>query len=112
MRTRIIHALRYPRKLMQDNLDLDDCAHGGNFDPDDQGCDDCYYGLECSWLFSHDESVDLEAKSTEALRQALQYCYEYVDARVTEWGHDSKGCTCEACDWLRVTHPLLAIALE
>ena len=107
MKSRIIRALRYPRALMRGNIALDQCTHSGHYNESDQECGDCYYGLECEWLFGNDESVAVEEKSLPALIEALEYCHGYVDAHTTEWGHDSKSCPCEACAWLRDTEELM-----
>jgi len=108
MKTRIIGALRYPRALMRGSIALDDCSHSGHYSQSDRECDDCYYGLECAWLFGNDESVALEEKPLSALIEALEYCHGYVDARTTEWGHHSDTCPCEACAWLRDAQDLMA----
>ena len=107
MKEEIIQALVYPRALMRGNVELHDCSHGGNYSQFDTQCADCYYGLECEWLFSHDENVSVEEKPLDALRDALEYCHGYVDARTTEWGHDSAHCSCEACRWLRQADQLI-----
>ena len=108
LKREIIQALFYPRRLMRDNIELQQCIHSGNYCQDDDYCVDCFYNLECAWLFSNDENVSLENKAVAELTEALEYCHSYVDARTTEWGHDSSHCTCEACSWLRGAARLIA----
>ncbi len=108
MKQKIIQALVYPRRLMRGSVELHNCSHSGNFSRSDGECADCYYGLECAWLFSNDENVSVEEKPLAALREALEYCHGYVDARTTEWGHDNTRCDCDACCWLRNADDLIS----
>jgi hypothetical protein len=106
-RAQIVEALDYPRRLMQGSIELDRCTHAGHYAHRDPACRTCEHGLECEWLSGHDEMVDLERKSLEALADALEVCFSFVDARVTLDGHDSARCRCEACSWLRDAERLL-----
>ncbi len=108
MKQKIIQALAYPRRLMRGSVELQNCSHSGHFSQSDGECGDCYYGLECAWLFSNDENVSVEEKPLEALREALEQCHGYVDARTTEWGHDNTRCDCDACCWLRNADDLIS----
>ncbi len=108
MKREIIQALTYPRGLMRGSVELNDCSHNGNYSQSDGECSDCYYGLECAWLFSNDENVSVEEKPLAALMEALEYCHGYVDARTTEWGHDNTDCGCEACRWVRDADQLIS----
>ncbi|MDJ0860782.1 MAG: hypothetical protein QNJ87_13030 [Gammaproteobacteria bacterium] len=108
MKQKIIQALAYPRRLMRGSVELQNCSHSGHFSQSDGECGDCYYGLECAWLFSNDENVSVEEKPLEALREALEHCHGYVDARTTEWGHDNTRCDCDACCWLRNADDLIS----
>ena len=108
MKKEIIRTLSYPRRLMRDSVELQDCSHSGNFRDDDTHCTDCFFNLECAWLFSNDENVSLADKTVAELKEALEYCHGYVDARTTEWGHDNNHCGCEACSWLRSAGRLIS----
>lgn len=107
LRAQTLAALDYPRRLMQGSIELDQCTHAGHYARRDLACRTCQHGLECEWLSGHDELVDLGHKPLEALADALEVCFSFVDARVTLDGHDSARCRCEACSWLRDAERLL-----
>jgi len=103
----IITALVYPRQLMQGSIALEGCAHAGHYAPRQPDCNRCEHSPECEWLIGHDQHVDLRRKSVDALTEALEISFSYVDARVTLDGHNARHCRCEACGWLRETERLL-----
>jgi len=107
LRELIITALVYPRRLMQGSIALEVCTHAGHYAPRQTDCRLCEHSPECEWLTGHDQHVDLKRKSVEALTEALEISFSYVDARVTLDGHDAIRCRCEACGWLRDTERLL-----
>lgn len=106
-RRTLIEALAYPTRVMRQHLALEDCPHNGDYAATDPHCLLCDYEAECAWLIHHDESVDLDAKTNPDLANALEFCFGYLDAKVTGWGHDRRSCACEACAWLRRAARLL-----
>ena len=106
-RKKLLNALDYPRFLVRDHLDLDECRHQGNYDRYDPKCGACSQQPECKWLVSHDEFSALEQKSTADLLESVKFAWLYVDAHVTFWGHNRHACACDACRWLRATNRLI-----
>jgi hypothetical protein len=109
-REQIIEALAFPRKLVQDSLDLHQCPHGGFFSPAETGCQDCDDRAECQWLYHYDEFAAMENKPVAVLVDALDFALTYVRAQVATWEHDSQGCRCDACRWLRASEKLYDVA--
>lgn len=101
MKQIIIETLRYPRYEIRDNLDVDHCIHGGNYNYHDPRCLNCDSEVECHWLYENDECSALEAKSLGALTLALETAIEYIDGRVATLGHNVSECQCDACNWLK-----------
>ena len=97
----IIDLLEFPRRLLRDDVDLEDCPHAGHFAPSDRACRVCEARAECEWLYHNDACVALAAKPLDAALDALDAAILYVDARATRAGHARHGCGCEACIWLR-----------
>lgn len=96
-----MQALEFPRSLVRDNLDLQECVHNGNYAADDDECRQCVQGFECEWLYGNDEFVALDRKPLKELAAALDFALEFVDMRISEWGHNRGSCRCEACAWRR-----------
>jgi hypothetical protein len=108
VRERILETLVFPRRLMQGSIALETCTHAGHYAPRQADCAGCEHAPECEWLTGSDEHVDLRAKPTAALTEALLLSFAYVDARVTHDGHDPSHCRCSACLWLSEAERLLA----
>ena len=107
MRERILELLAQARAMMRGQIELYECSHNGDFIPDSRECGQCDYEFECQWLFNNDEFVALERKTLETLHESLEFALYYVDAQVVRWGHDKRGCHCDACAWLRDCRNLL-----
>ena len=105
-REQVIEALLFPRSLVRDHIEIDQCAHAGHYAKDRKDCQQCDYGPECEWLYSNDEFIALERKPLPVLAQALEFALGYVDAQVSLWGHQHTSCHCDACVWLRRTQRL------
>jgi hypothetical protein len=104
---RILEVLAYPRRLTQGSIPLESCTHAGHYAPRQPDCVRCEHAPECEWLAGHDEHVDLRLKPVDALTEALELSFAYVDARVTRDGHDPLRCRCTACRWLAEAEQLL-----
>ena len=107
MREKLIRALSYPRFLVRDHLDLDECDFHGAYDPTCPQCRVCHQEPECQWLISNDEFAALEERKVAELIRAVELAVVYVDARVSFWEHNRRECVCDACRWLRSTRQLL-----
>jgi hypothetical protein len=108
MRQRLISLLAYPRQLIRDQLELEDCRHSGQYDPGDPACIECTDEAECRWLYSNDEFAALDHKPWNALLDALEYALGFVGGYSTRNTHDQQRCGCDACSWLREAEALYA----
>jgi hypothetical protein len=107
MRERILELFGQSRAMMRSQIELNECFYNGNFAPDSSECGQCDYEFECQWLYNNDEFAALERKPLETLLDSLEYAQYYVEAQLIRWGHDKRGCHCEACAWLRDCRQLL-----
>ncbi len=101
MRQGLIEALSYPRELVRNDMDLDDCPHNGLYDNEDGRCLACPQRPECEWLYDNEEFAALEQKSIAEILAALEIASDYVAAQIAYWEHDSRQCGCTSCTWLR-----------
>jgi hypothetical protein len=101
MRQNLIEALSYPRELVRNNLELDDCPHAGLYDDEDGRCIACPQQSDCEWLYNNEGFAALEKKPIAEILAALEIASDYVAAQVTYWEHDSRRCGCTSCSWLR-----------
>ena len=101
MRQQIISKLIYPRLLVKDHLDLDDCDHSGRYDLAARDCEKCDDEPECHWLYDTDEFELLQQRPLEELVDALEFALGYVGAEVSRLRHSRQRCNCESCVWLR-----------
>lgn len=97
----ILELLAFPRSLMRDYLELDDCPHDGQFAIEDRRCQDCDNREECEWLFRHEAYMDLPRRDVVVLKRALAYGVDYVRGLATRYAHDQNHCRCPTCRWLR-----------
>ncbi len=107
MKERILQALRDSRILVRDQIEYEQCTHGGHYSQGDAGCQICDYGFECQWLYRNDEFVALERRSADSLMESLEFAIIYIDANVERWGHDRRTCRCDTCCWLRNSRRLI-----
>lgn len=102
VKDRIIQLLGFPRTLVRESIDHENCTHAGNFAPGDPVCADCASRLECRWLYHNDEFSALGEKPEAKLVEALEFALDYVEAFAHRAGHrPSKRCPCEVCAWLK-----------
>ena len=108
LRKNIIKLLEFPRKILQDNLatKIDSCAHSCLYCKDDETCQECHDGPECSWLYRNDYRAELDKKGLKQLIHELEFVILSVQALVAQWQHESLSCQCETCEWLRKTQDL------
>ena len=106
MRRQMIEAITYPRMLLLDSLDAEECPQNLYFNPAHPGCKYCEQSEECYWLNHNDEFSVLAKKSTQDLFIALQFCIDFVDARCSYQDHNVGRCACESCSWVRSARKL------
>jgi hypothetical protein len=107
MRERLISALAYPRSVVRGYLEPDDCPHNSSFDREDRRCLNCEFEMECMWLCNNDEFAALQLRPMEDLVDALEFSLDYVSQRISEPGHHSATCRCDACTWSREAGSLI-----
>jgi hypothetical protein len=100
MRQSLIEALSYPRELVRNDMDLDDCPHSGLYDDEDGRCLACPQQPECEWLYNNEEFAALGQKPVAEILAALEIASDYVAAQIAYWEHDSRQCGCTSCTWL------------
>jgi len=93
--------LDFPRFQLRQAMDLTGCPHSGRYAQDDPACRHCNWEDPCAWLVRNGEIASLKRRRLEELEQALGSGIDYVAAEVTQWGHNSQRCRCDACRWLR-----------
>ncbi len=101
MRQKITSTLVYPRLLVGDRLDLDNCQHSGLYDSAGQDCQDCDAEPECEWLYDTEEFLLLQKRPMERMVEALEFALGYVGGEIARAKHNRQRCACEMCVWLR-----------
>jgi hypothetical protein len=101
MRPNLIEALGYPRELLRNDLELDDCPHNALYDNEDGKCLACLQRSECEWLYQNEEFAALGQKPIAEILAALEIASDYVAAQIAYWEHDNRQCGCTSCSWLR-----------
>jgi len=106
LRAVVLDLLHYPRRVFQDEQELDECLHGGFYNQDEQDCELCEVLSRCRWLSSNDDFVALDQKPTAHLLDALQFARDQIVANVLIHPHPER-CRCEACSWLVIADACL-----
>jgi len=107
MRDELIAALAYPRSVVRDSIQPDDCPHNRSFDCKDHRCLNCEFEVECLWLCRNDEFAALRLRPLAELVDALEFSLGYVQRRLTEPKHNSAKCRCDTCAWSREAEALI-----
>ncbi len=101
VRQKITSTLVYPRLLVSDWMELDDCPHSGLYDLAARDCQDCNAGPECEWLYDTEEFLLLQERPMETLVEALEFALGCVGGEVARLRHHYQRCACEMCVWFR-----------
>jgi hypothetical protein len=109
-RLRIIESLNYPRYVVGNQLDTDECPQHGHYSRASPMCQQCVEEYECAWLFHNDELSGLSLKPDEELVRSLDFGVQYVSGLSIRDGHNPNECKCESCSWLRTARDLLTTA--
>lgn len=107
MRRQIIEAITYPRMLLLDSLNIDECPQNLYFNSSDPQCLGCDKGEECSWLNRNDEFSALAMKPMGDLISVLHFCINFVETRCSGDQHNVGRCACEPCTWVRKARRLV-----
>lgn len=109
LKDRLANALQYPRSLIRNEMNLEDCVREGRLDKQALHCRDCDQQDTCEWLLSTDEYSDIEQASLDRLVDALGFAIESVHSLFNDGEHDLF-CSCEACAWQRQANTLYSEA--
>ncbi len=109
-RLRIIESLNYPRYVVGNQLDTDECPHHGHYSSTSPMCKQCAEEYGCAWFFHNDELSSLSLKPDEELVRSLEFGVHYVGGLSVRDGHDIGECKCESCSWLQAAQDLLTTA--
>lgn len=103
----LIEALRYPTKIIGQEIDMSACKQAGSFNREDAECITCYQTPECEWLLRHGRNSNYEPLNYPQLVAALQFACDYMHARLSIKRHTPEECPCEGCNWWRNASALL-----
>jgi hypothetical protein len=106
MRRQLIEALRYPKLLVQKQIEERNCPHDGQFDTTVERCHHCELGRECHWVTCLNEFDDFDGKANHTINASLRYGIKVVEQLHGELRHDETSCKCEACIWIRESQSL------
>lgn len=93
--------LSYPRSIMRGNLEMEYCAHQGEYAKGDDYCLVCIDAGDCQWVQRNHELAKFDRRDHRQLTAELEYARDYISAQVTFWGHRQNSCGCASCSWLR-----------
>ncbi len=101
MRQHLIDALMYPRTLVLQSIDEQDCPHDTLFVADSERCHHCSLNRECHWIRCLNEFADFKQQANHTLNASLRYGIKLVEIQSKKLQHDQTTCQCEACTWAR-----------
>jgi len=84
-----------------EKMTLEDCPSNGRFDASCARCCSCEMGQECHWLSCLNQFDDLANKPIHTVHASLLYGINLIGTRNKQMEHESKGCDCESCTWIR-----------
>ena len=106
MREQVIELLKFPRRWIAHQMELEACPYNGNYNCSERICERCELSPECRWVFNNSEFIDLRQKSLTALLESLDLALWLVDARRPYGSHVCQ-CSCDLCVWRRQAEELL-----
>ena len=86
-------------RLFSENIQYENCPHGGEYHAFLRVCDSCEHSISCSWL-SENKPHLAKRKPDKQLVQELKNAHEAVLAEIGR-SHQTATCTCDYCAWLR-----------
>lgn len=100
LKRQIIEALTFPRLQAFEVLDLEKCPSGGRFHSKNDNCKACEAMFPCAWIESNEPFIELAAKSTEDLLQALRIARDFIVSGNHRGTIGRTSCVCEHCRWI------------
>jgi len=88
--------LKYPRLVIERDVDFTDCRHGGRHNAILSDCMDCQFGEACRWL-DYYRTPNLRGATLDELIDALESACDYFQAKIREGGV----CDAEMLAWIR-----------
>jgi hypothetical protein len=101
MRRRLIEALTYPRLFVLNNIDSNACPHDGCFNSGADDCHNCTSQQECHWLRCLDSFADFSRMPEYTIHASLLFGMSLIEQHNERIKHDTDGCSCESCTWVR-----------
>ena len=108
-KARLIELLEYPRQRILQSMELNQCPHAGFFNHTDMQCINCHQGMECTWMNHNDETVAVDQKTAEELKQQLLVAVDFIDSSLSPHHLSRRHCECENCVWLKNVQKALNI---
>ena len=79
LRAYVTNLLRYPRWVIEREVDFTDCPYDGNFNAFLPDCVNCQFGRGCRWL-DQQRSPDIADAPLDELIEALGDAVEYLQS--------------------------------
>lgn len=99
--------LKYPRWIIEREVDFTDCRHGGHYNAFLSECVECRFGPACHWLDLH-RTPNIDDASLDELVHAIESACEYLQSTPEHPEADDA----ELHDWIRETHRFLRARRE
>ena len=101
MRRTLIETLTYPRLVMHAEMDADNCPMHLFYVSSYPDCRACGKDTECRWLLEYDQFQFLAEQPVDKLHEAVHFCIDYIEKKVSSEQHNIRRCVCDSCSWLR-----------
>ncbi|MGI9202896.1 MAG: hypothetical protein ACR2Q3_02730 [Woeseiaceae bacterium] len=88
--------LKYPRLVIERDVDFTHCQHDGRHNAFLADCVDCQFGVACNWLNIH-RTPDVDGATLDELVEAIDSACGYMQAKIRQKGRNDA----EMLAWLR-----------
>jgi hypothetical protein len=87
LRVYVADLLRYPRWLIEREVDFTNCPHGGHYNAFLPRCAHCRFGRGCRWL-DHQRTPDTRDATLDELIEALGAAVEYLQSTQRQYSEE------------------------
>jgi hypothetical protein len=101
MRQQLIEALLYPRKMLEELIEVGNYAQKNMFEATGERCHHCEGTGDCSWDHCLEDFQKLNEAPDAVLTASLREGIRLVESMHRHLRHDETTCTCETCNWIR-----------
>lgn len=88
--------LKYPRLIIERDVDFTDCRHGGRHNVFLSECANCRFGAGCQWL-DHHRTPNLADATLDELIDAIESACDHLQMKIRERGASDA----ETLAWIR-----------